>query len=128
MAKYLYNARLAMGCELFEVAPISEELQNLAELIVTSKYFESADECSDMAIKFMSTLANLLEQITDTKYVVVTKMNPLYDKDKRELEKGEANWDDYTITRYFVVEAEAFKKDGKLNYTISSRVSLSKPI
>lgn len=126
MLPYQYIARIAPGSVLFEAEPFINSIRNCGELVLTSKRFKTYEECVNTTQQLLSTLNTLIHQLTDTKYVVVSKLNPLYDdsiEQKEELAVAEG-WLSNTIMRIYIANADELRLNNTLHYTVHVNINV----
>jgi len=94
--------------------------KNAAEMIITSHYFPTYDECLNQLSGLMNRLCVLLNKVSDEQFVVVSKFR---DRDEEGIEFA-----DKQVAKLYVVNAEDYKTKNELNFCISASVSLSKTL
>jgi hypothetical protein len=120
MSKYIYNARLSKSCRLLAVEPLVSIAKNAAEMIITSHYYPTYDECLNQLQGLMHRLCALLNKVSDEQFIVVSKFR---DRDEEKVEFA-----DKQVARLYVAKAKEYKETEEILYSISAHISLSNTI
>ena len=126
MQLFEYETHLISGCKLFDAEPFKSAVSNMAAMVIKSKKYTNFEECRDDATQLIATFASLLEQVTDKKYVVMTKLNPMHDDltaDETVAEKE--GWEKNLVLRVYAADSQLIKTENLLRFTIFANVRVS---
>lgn len=99
------------------------KIPNCGEMIITSKFFDTYEDCEKSLSGLMTTLTRIECKAADQNMVIVSKINPVLDtSNKPHADAG--TWDENTILRIYVADSEELKK-ATLKYHIVGQIKTS---
>lgn len=97
------------------------------EMVITSKPFQDYIECHEKMLGLLGMLTTASTSVSDKNYVIVSRINPEMDETKQTKPVEGEQWDDFTLMKSYVANAEALKQS-ELRYTIISTITVNSGI
>jgi len=116
---YQYTVKIAGKVNKLAAGPLKDKLKQVAEVAIVSKPFSNYATCVSTASQLIGQFSQALSEADGTEYVIVSKKNPLYDKESNEI-VGET-WDPLTLAKLYAADAKLLK-ESTLKYLISADI------
>lgn len=96
------------------------KIPNCGEMNISSKAFDTYEECEKSLNGLMTTLTRIEGKAADRNMVIVSKINPVLDQSGKK-HADAASWDEFTILRVYVADSDELKK-ATLKYHIVGQI------
>lgn len=123
---FSYEIIVKSNCPMFASEPFKSEMKNLNEMVITSLPFSDHLKCSSELINALSGFMEILERITDIRYVLATKINPMHQENYVESEDNiKEGWDETIVLNIHVADADALNERSTVVSSVSAIVRTS---
>jgi hypothetical protein len=123
---YVYTIEISNGSQILTDGIYAKQFPSAEYITISSNEFARLRDCDRAMQKIMSELGNE-ELDKGKKPILVIQTNPNLDEDN-EFDTPIEGWDDTTVLKSFLVNAEAVKNDNKtLMYSISGTIKCVLP-
>jgi len=119
-AAFSYNVKVGRAASMLRAGPYKTKIPNCGEINISSRPFETYEECEKSLNGLMMTLTRVEGKSADKNMVIVSKVNPALDESGKK-HADAASWDEHTILRVYVADPEELKK-ATLKYHIVGQI------
>jgi hypothetical protein len=124
---FTYAVKIIDGSPFFASETIKNLFPSAREMVITSKPFNNYDECYEKLLSLLDALTTASSTTSKKNYVIVSRINPSLDKTGETKSIEGETWDDLTLIKAYVANADALKKS-ELRYTIIGAIIMSSGI
>ena len=121
---FVYVVRVGHGAGMLRTGQYKEALPNCGEIMISSKQFQSYEECEKNLNNLMVALTRFEAKSSDKNFVIVSKVNPVLDQSGRE-HRDAASWEKNTIMRAYIADSDELKKS-TLKYHVMGQISANR--
>jgi hypothetical protein len=120
---YKYEVKLGKGCKVFSAEPFASKFKNLGEVVIMSHAFDDYQPCAQDCMDLLGNLSNLLQQASDRKYVIASKINPIHD-DLASKNDDRSGWHEQDVLKMFLADAKVLRDDNLIKWEVCATVSV----
>lgn len=107
MVKFKYQIRAGAN-SAFASKQIANTFPDVEEILIESDEYNSYSSCLDDLNGALANISRIETDLSKKNHVIVSKANPQLDKDPKS-HKDLSSWDDYTLVRIYLADAERLK-------------------
>ena len=125
--KFTYIVKIIDSSPILTDGELDMILPCASEIVISSKPFDTYVDCHEKMLDLLTLLTTVSSAVSKKNYVIVSRINPEIDQSKEAKPvKGEM-WDNFTLIKSYVANAEALKKS-ELRYIIMSTITVNSGI
>lgn len=115
---YEYDVKVKEGAALFADTALGTCTPGVNEMIINSVRFNNYDSCEKSMLGLLNSLAHLETRLTGEKRVIVTHVNPLFEKENKQ-----DPWDKNILVQAYVTDPTYSSKD-EIPHKIFGRIKI----
>ncbi len=122
--QFKYSAKIVQGSSILESEKVRSFFPRCGEMIITSKEFSTFEECEKNLSGLLSLLSAEASRESDKNQVIVSRLNPQIDSSGQSKPITGESWDQSTVLKVYVADAEALKQS-QLIYSVMSAITVN---
>lgn len=125
--KFTYVVKIVESSPILADGALDMVFPRAGEMVITSKPFGNYVECHEKMLGLLGMLSTASSTVSKKNHVIVSRINPDMGETKETKQVEGEMWDDFTLMKSYVANAEALKKS-ELRYTIISAITVNSGI
>jgi septum formation inhibitor-activating ATPase MinD len=125
--KFTYVVKIVESSPILADGALDMMFPRAGEMVITSKQFDKYVDCHEKMLGLLSMLTTASSTVSKKNHVIVSRINPDMDETKETKPVEGEMWDDFTLMKSYVANAEALK-NSELRYTIISAITVNSGI